>query len=129
MTTRQFYDHLSPYRQIYDYEDLILQRDQCLDGFGCDLRIACPPCGKKGVQVLYEVQTPDPDCSVVAYVDGVPHASVVEGDKGIISGNTTHRMTIVNLLSGPAGQPLPHTIQLFITYGDSQIPIGNAFAE
>jgi hypothetical protein len=123
MTNQQFYETHSPYRMMYQYDDLTI------DSPGSVGRLGCPPCGRKGVQIMYEVRAPTTDCAVVAYVDGQPHAATAEGDKGLKIGNTTHRLTVVNLESGPADSLLPHTIQLFLTFGKSQTPIASAFAK
>ena len=123
MTNRDFFTELSPYRRLYDYDTL------ALDAPGSALRKGCPPCGQKGVQVLFEVQSPSAECGLFAYVDGEPHAALAEGDLGLVEGNSTHRLVAVNLRSGTAERPLPHSVQLFLTFGADQVPIGNAFVQ
>jgi hypothetical protein len=123
MTNREFFTEASPYRRMYDYDQLVL------DAPGAPDRMGCPSCGQKGVQVMFEVRAPSEDCEIVAYVDGEPHAALAEGDAGIVPGNSTHRLLIVNLRAGSSDQPLPHSVQLFLTWGEDQVPIGNAFVQ
>jgi hypothetical protein len=123
MTNREYFTQVSPYRRMYDYDELIL------DAPGAPQRMGCPPCGQHGVQVLFEVRAPSEDCEVVAYVDGEPQSAFAEGDAGLVPGNSTHRLVAVNLRAGSTEKPLPHSVQLFLTWGDDQVPIGNAFAQ
>ncbi len=123
MTNREFFTQVSPYRRMYDYDELIL------DAAGAPQRMGCPTCGQHGVQVLFEVRAPTEDCEVVAYVDGEPHSAFAEGDAGLVPGNSTHRLVAVNLRAGSTEKPLPHSVQLFLTWGEDQVPIGNAFVQ
>ena len=123
MTNREFFTQASAYRRMYDYDDMIL------DAPGAADRMGCPTCGQKGVQVLFEVRSPSEDCEVVAYVDGEPHAPFSENDMGIVPGNSSHRLLAVNLRAGSSESPLPHSVQLFLTWGEDQVPIGNSFVQ
>lgn len=123
MTNREFFTQVSPYRRMYDYDELIL------DAPGSPQRMGCPTCGQNGVQVLFEVRAPTQDCEVVAYVDGEPHSAFAEGDSGLVPGNSTHRLVAVNLRAGSTDKPLPHSVQLFLTWGEHQVPIGSAFVQ
>ena len=109
-----------PYREMYQFEALgIDSLSQSREG--------CPPCGPRGVQVVYEIDVPAADCRVQAYVDGVAHAATASNQNYFSEGNVTQRFVVHDLDAGDQDAPLEHSLHLFVTYGASEEPIGSTY--
>jgi hypothetical protein len=88
---------------------------------------SCPECGRRGVQIEYEVRVPGRGCSVLAYVDGEP-AAAHDLRKLETGSNVTRRLVVSDLPEGTDGpdKRITHNIQLLLITGKGQTSIGSA---